>query len=614
VTIAETPDLDRLPPPGDDGVGHAAARRRRNIVAEIAERRRADVREEMAALSLDDHLAAAEATPAPRDLVGRLAAPGLHLIAEIKRSSPSAGAIAAPDDDIVARARAYEAGGATAISVLCEPHWFGGSVADLRVIRANVSVPVLAKEFVVEEIQLPHLRAAGADAVLLLAILHPAKRLGRLVDRALEIGLEPLVEVHEQRELERALATNARIIGINNRDLRTLAVETDRAVRLRDLVPEDRLVVAESGVRDTATVAAWRAVGFDAALVGEALVRAADPKAAVRAYVGAGQVPTDPANLAAMPIVKICGITDAEGILAAVRSGAEAIGLNLVPGTPRALELAEAVALARVARSLNATPPRIVAITADAGRLRLAEIVAAVDPDAIQLSGDETVEDVRMAGRPVWKAVRVAADGDTAAAAVDRAQAFLDGGAQRILLDAAGGPHPGGTGIRIPSELAAAVAREVPVVLAGGLAPENVGPALRSIAAIGVDSASGTERSRQPGERPTKDPLRVALFVKRAKAARLDRPNRPARPTPAHAGLLAADDRGRWGVDREFGGRYVPESATTRSSGRSCASSSSATPAGRRRCTERIGLPTSRSSGPSRSMPPHDCPGACAST
>jgi len=101
---------------------------------------------------------------------------------------------------------------------------------------------------VVEPIQLPHLRAAGADIVLLLAVLHPAKRLAKLVDRALEIGLEPLVEAHDQRELERALATNARLIGINNRDLRTLEVDTDRAIRLRTLVPEDRLVVAESGM------------------------------------------------------------------------------------------------------------------------------------------------------------------------------------------------------------------------------------------------------------------------------------------------------------------------------------------------------------------------------
>src|SRR5204862_3464033 len=232
-----------------------------------AARRRADIREEMARLTLDGHLAIAASTPPPRSILDRLAAPGLHVIAEIKRSSPSAGAIVARDEDIVARARAYEAGGAAAISVLCEPHWFGGSIEDLRAVRAAVSIPVLAKEFVVEEIQLPHLRAAGADLVLLLAALHPRERLADLVERALEIGLEPLVEAHDERELEDALATNARLIGINNRDLRTLAVDTDRAIRLRELVPADRLVVAESGVRDPSTVAAWRAAGFDAALV-----------------------------------------------------------------------------------------------------------------------------------------------------------------------------------------------------------------------------------------------------------------------------------------------------------------------------------------------------------
>ncbi|HEV7808980.1 MAG TPA: tryptophan synthase subunit beta, partial [Candidatus Limnocylindrales bacterium] len=494
------------------------------------------------------------------------AAPGLHLIGEIKRASPSAGVIARDDEDIVARARAYEAGGATAISVLCEPHWFGGSVEDLRAVRAAVSIPVLAKEFVVEEIQLPHLRAAGADAVLLLAVLHSTDRLANLVDRALEIGLEPLVEAHDERELEQALATNARLIGINNRDLRTLEVDTDRAIRLRSRVPDDRLVIAESGVRNASTVAAWRAVGFDAALVGEALVRAGDPAAAARVFVSAGRVPTDPANRAATPIVKICGITDAEGVLAAVRSGADAIGLNLVAGTPRELSLEEAVALARVARSLGSgsttssgRAPRVVAITADAGRERIAQIVRAVDPDAVQFSGDESAEEVAATGRPVWKALRIASATDTAPAVVARARAYLTAGAERILLDAAGGPHPGGTGLRIDPALAAAVAREVPVVLAGGLDPANVAAALRDIPAVGVDSASGTERPRASGERPAKDPLRVALFLKRARAARLDRPNVAARPTAIAAGLLNADERGRWGIDREFGGRYVPE-------------------------------------------------------
>jgi len=160
-----------------DGVVTAVAARP-NVVEEIAERRRADL-----APSLDDAVDLSAAPP-PRPVAERLAAPGLHLIAEIKRASPSAGRIAGGGEDIVARARAYEAGGAAAISVLCEPHWFGGSVDDLRAVRAAVAIPVLAKEFVVDERQLPVLRAAGADLVLLLAVLHPAKRLARLVERA----------------------------------------------------------------------------------------------------------------------------------------------------------------------------------------------------------------------------------------------------------------------------------------------------------------------------------------------------------------------------------------------------------------------------------------------
>ncbi len=559
MTIDDRADLERLPPPDDDGPDPVdAPAEPRNIVLEIAERRRADIREEMARLSLDEHLEIAEATPAPRPILDRLAAPGLHLIAEIKRSSPSAGEIAAPDEDIVALARAYEAGGATAISVLCEPHWFGGSIDDLRAVRAAVSIPVLAKEFVVEEIQLPHLRAAGADLVLLLAVLHAPDRLAGLVDRALEIGLEPLVEAHDEAELDAALATNARLIGINNRDLRSLAVDTGRAIRLRARVPDDRFVVAESGVRDAATIAAWRAVGFDAALVGEALVRSADPAAAARAFVAAGRPPTDLANRAATAFIKVCGVTDADGVLAAVRSGADAIGLNLVPGTPRELTLDEAVVLTRIARSLAVDPPRIVAITADAGRERIAEIVGRMDPDAVQFNGDETGDDLAAAGRAAWKAIRVASTDDPVAV-VEQARGFLAAGADRILLDAAGGPHPGGTGVRIATELATAVAREVPVVLAGGLDPANVAGALRDVPAVGVDSASGTERPVVVGQRRTKDPLRVALYVKRARAARFDRPNLFVRPTPVAAGLLAADDAGRWGVGREFGGRYVPE-------------------------------------------------------
>ncbi len=230
------------------------------------------------------------------------------------------------------------------ISVLLEPHWFGGSLEDLASAREATSLPVLAKEFVVDARQLPLLRAAGADAVLLLAALHPPKRLARLVALALEVGLEPFVEAHDARELASAVASDARLVGINNRDLRTLAVDPERAVTLRSLVPDDRLVVAESGVRDAATLRRWRALGFDAALVGEDLMRSGSDAAAVEArvaaLVAAGAVPgpgLDPAADGRAPFVKICGITERTGLAAAMSAGADAIGLNFVPGTPRAL-------------------------------------------------------------------------------------------------------------------------------------------------------------------------------------------------------------------------------------------------------------------------------------
>ena len=461
------------------------------------------------------------------------------------------------------------------VSVLCEPRWFGGSVEDMRAVRAAIAAPVLAKEFVVDPRQLPLLRAAGADAVLLLAVLHPGRRLAGLVRRAVDLGLTPLVEAHDAREIDRALDAGAVLVGVNNRDLRTLAVDPERAGRLRSAIPDDRVVVAESGVRDGATIAAWRAAGFDAALVGEALMRARDPEAAARAFVSAGAVPADAAAADRTPSVKICGITDADGVAAAVRAGADAIGLNLVPGTPRALSLAEAAALASAARSMTAPgrPPRIVLVVADMPSEAIAAAVAATGADAVQLCGTETVGDVASCPRPAWKVLHVppgpvapgagsSSAGEAAADTADllaRARAWRAAGAERILVDASGGPHPGGTGTRVRTGAAAAIAREVPVVLAGGLSAANVADALRSIPAVGVDVASGVEAPRIAGKRPRKDPLAVALFVKRARAARWDLPHVPARPTPVDPGLLEADAAGRWGTARDFGGRYVPE-------------------------------------------------------
>ena len=185
-------------------------------------------------------------------------------------------------EDIVARARAYQAGGAAAISVLCEPHWFGGSIDDLRAVRAAVSIPVLAKEFVVDDRQLEQLRAAGADAVLILAVLHPSKRrLRALVAAALALGLEPLVEAHDERELRLALETDARLIGLNNRDLRTLAVDPDRAGRLLAPCPT---TASSSPNQGSATSTRSRACERRGSMARRrwALMRSPDPAAAAR--------------------------------------------------------------------------------------------------------------------------------------------------------------------------------------------------------------------------------------------------------------------------------------------------------------------------------------------
>jgi tryptophan synthase beta chain len=226
----------------------------------------------------------------------------------------------------------------------------------------------------------------------------------------------------------------------------------------------------------------------------------------------------------------------------------------------------EAATLADLARRIApaARMPRIVAITVDRDAAELTRIARTLDVDAVQLNGAEPVTLVERLAMPAWKVLHLPVDPPTdpeaaAAVAVAEARAFLAAGAERVLLDTAGGPHPGGTGRRAAEALVAAVAREVPVTLAGGLTPANARHVVLASPVVGVDVASGVDGERRDGERPRKDPLRVALFVKRARAARVDRPHAPARPTPVHGGLLEADDRGRWGIDRTFGGRYVPE-------------------------------------------------------
>jgi indole-3-glycerol phosphate synthase len=230
----------------------------------------------------------AAAAPPPRDGAAALRRPGLSLVAEVKRSSPSKGTLADIPDP-AALARAYEAGGAAAISVLTEGRRFGGRLADLEAVRAAVSVPVLRKDFVVADYQVWEARAAGADLVLLIVAALRDDELAALVALTRELGMTPLVEVHDPAEAGRAVAAGADVVGVNARDLRTLDVDPATFARVAPHLPPHVVTVAESGVAGPEDAGRYAGQGADAVLVGEALVRDGDPTAAARAIVEAGR-------------------------------------------------------------------------------------------------------------------------------------------------------------------------------------------------------------------------------------------------------------------------------------------------------------------------------------
>jgi len=246
---------------------------------EEIERAKVDVPESL----LRERLAAA---PPPRDFLGALSqGPPIRLIAEVKKASPSKGVIRA-DFDAVAVGRIYQEHGAACLSVLTDRPYFQGSLDDLRQVRAAVGLPVLRKDFIIDPYQVVEARAAGADAVLLIAECLDDDALSRLYHAILELGMTPLVELYELANLPRVLRLGAKLVGINNRDLRTFQTDLEHTLRLRREIPDDCVVVGESGIRTRQDVERLQAAGVAAMLVGETLMAAADIGAAVDELLG----------------------------------------------------------------------------------------------------------------------------------------------------------------------------------------------------------------------------------------------------------------------------------------------------------------------------------------
>ncbi|MCB9728403.1 MAG: indole-3-glycerol phosphate synthase TrpC [Deltaproteobacteria bacterium] len=224
--------------------------------------------------------------PPPPDALASLRAPGVRVIAEVKRQSPSAGIIRAGVDPLHF-ARAYANAGAAAISVLTEPVRFGGSLADLASVAAEVAVPCLRKDFIVDAVQLVEARAAGASMALLIVAALEQRELARLLAEAQALGLTALVEVHTADELARALDAGATVVGVNNRDLKTFQIDLAVCEGLRPSIPAGVVAIAESGVTGPADVARLRRSGYDVFLVGQSLMTSSDPQAALAALIEA---------------------------------------------------------------------------------------------------------------------------------------------------------------------------------------------------------------------------------------------------------------------------------------------------------------------------------------
>jgi indole-3-glycerol phosphate synthase len=276
-----------------DGVRGTTGMSPANVLDSILEGVRADTAVREARINLSEIKAAAAAAPPPLDVMAALREPGIGVIAEVKRASPSAGSLATIADP-AKLARAYEDGGARIISVLTEERRFCGSLDDLDAVRAAVSVPVLRKDFVVQPYQIHEARAHGADMLLLIVAALEQAALASMLDRTESLGMTALVEVHTEQEADRALKAGAKVIGVNARDLTTLEVDRDCFARIAPGLPSDVIRIAESGVRGTADLLAYAGAGADAVLVGEGLVKSGDPRSAVADLVTAGTHPSCP--------------------------------------------------------------------------------------------------------------------------------------------------------------------------------------------------------------------------------------------------------------------------------------------------------------------------------
>ncbi len=438
----------------------------------------------------------ADEQPCPRDLLEAFAPrTQVHLIAEVKRASPSKGMLA-PHIDPVALAQTYEANGAAVISVLTEPDFFLGSPAYLTAIKKAVRVPVLRKDFIVDEYQVYEARAWGADAVLLICAILDDDQLHHLLHVAHEQHMHCLVEVHSREEALRAVNAGAMIIGVNSRDLTTFEMNPYLIRAIRRMIPPDRVVIAESGIHRATDARRLARYDVQGMLVGESLVVSNDVPAQMHMLLQGANQSTQ---------VKICGLSKPEDIDVAVDAGADMIGFIFHEPSHRYVKPAQVQALLAASERYQHPPkgqttPDLVGVFVNKEASFINDVAKQAGLHFVQLHGTESPEFCQQIRKPVIKALHLRDRAD-----LTRLEEYQDV-AWRLLLDTPT-PEWGGTGTTHDWELARNAAQTQRILLAGGLTSENVAEAIRSVQPWGVDVSSGVETNRQ------KDPAKIRALI-----------------------------------------------------------------------------------------------------
>jgi indole-3-glycerol phosphate synthase / phosphoribosylanthranilate isomerase len=458
----------------------------------IVTQTRSDLVQRKRECSLEEMRQRASAQPHPRDLLAAFEPRSqVHMIAEVKRASPSKGMLA-PDLDPVATARLYEANGAAAISVLTEPHFFLGSPEYLTAIKKAVNLPVLRKDFIVEEYQVYEARAWGADAILLICAILDDMQLRSLLQLAHEYHMHCLVEVHSSEEAQRAVNAGARIIGVNSRDLTTFKMNPYLLRELRQIIPADRVVIAESGIHTGADARRLARYDVQGMLVGESLVKSPDIAAQMQTLLHEANAGTQ---------VKICGLRTAEHIHVASEAGADMLGFIFHEPSHRYIQPQQIpIQLEDSQLTHEQTRPDLVGVFVNKEANVINDVVEQAGLHFVQLHGNETPEFCQRIQRPVIKALHIHNKDD-----LQQIEHYKDV-TWRLLLDTPT-PEWGGTGMTNDWKLARQAAQEARIFLAGGLTVANVAAAIEQVHPWGVDVSSGVESNKQ------KDNNKIRAFL-----------------------------------------------------------------------------------------------------